>query len=228
MKTVSLTIDGKKITADKGEKLLWVALDNGIYIPNLCALRDNYEPAAACRLCFVEVEGSEQPVTACTETVADGMVVNTRGEKALRLARSTFELIMASHPVDCAHCAKNGSCDLQQIAHQLNIKLKSKRFKKLMRQLPIDDSNPLFIYDPNKCVLCGRCVWVCREHLGVGVLGFAHRGFQRVVTTFADEPLGEFRCLECGECVRVCPSGALVFKDKKGVELRLYPEEKKG
>jgi len=228
MKTVSLTIDGKKITADAGEKLLWVALDNGIYIPNLCALRDNSEPAAACRLCFVEVEGKDEPVTACTETVAEGMVVNTRGEKALRLARSTFELIMASHPVDCAHCTKNGSCDLQQIARQLNIKLKSKRFKKLMRQLPIDDSNPLFIYDPNKCVLCGRCVWVCRQRLGIGVLGFAHRGFQRVVTTFADEPLGKFRCLECGECVSVCPSGALVFKDKKGVELKLCPEERKG
>jgi len=221
MKTVSLTIDGKKITAGKAEKLLWVALNNGIYIPNLCALRDNYEPAAACRLCFVEVEGKDEPVTACTEMVAEGMVVNTRGEKALRLARSTFELIMASHPVDCAHCTKNGSCDLQQIARQLNIKLKSKRFKKLMRQLPIDDSNPLFIYDPNKCVLCGRCVWVCREHLGGGVLGFAHRGFQRVVTTFADEPLGNFRCLECGECVRVCPSGALVFKDGKRAEFKL-------
>ena len=228
MKTVALTIDDKKITAEEGEKLLWVALDNGIYIPNLCALRDNYEPAAACRLCFVEVEGKDEPVTACTETVAEGMVVNTRGEKALRLARSTFELIMASHPVDCAHCTKNGSCDLQQIARQLNIKLKSKRFKKLMRQLPIDDSNPLFIYDPNKCVLCGRCVWVCRQRLGIGVLGFAHRGFQRVVTTFADEPLGKFRCLECAECVSVCPSGALVFKDKKGVELKLGPEERKG
>jgi len=228
MKTVSLTIDGKKIAATEGETLLWVALDNGIYIPNLCALRDNYEPAAACRLCFVEVEGKDEPVTACTEIVAEGMVVDTRGEKALRLARSTFELIMASHPVDCAHCAKNGSCDLQQIAHQLNIKLKSKRFKKLIRQLPIDDSNPLFIYDPNKCVLCGRCVWVCRERLGVGMLGFAHRGFQRVVTTFGDEPFGNFRCQECGECVSVCPSGALVFKDKKGVELKLFPEEKKG
>ena len=218
MKTVALTIDGKKITAGKGEKLLWVALDNGIYIPNLCALRDNYEPAAACRLCFVEVEGNEQPITACTETVAEGMVVNTRGEKALRLARSAFELIMASHPVDCAHCTQNGSCDLQQIARQLNIKLKSKRFRKLLRELPVDYSNPLFINDPNKCVLCGRCVWVCRERLGIGAIGFAYRGFQRVVTTFAGKPFAESRCQECGECVSVCPSGALVFKNGKTEE----------
>ncbi len=213
MKTVSLTIDGRKIDAQEREKLLWVALDNGIYIPNLCTLRDNSEPVAACRLCFVEVEGKEQPVTACTETVAEGMVVNTRGTRALRLARSGFELLMASHPVDCAHCDKAASCELQQIAHHLGVKLKSKRFRKLLRNLPVDDSSPIFTYDPNKCVLCGRCVWVCRQRLGIGVLGFAHRGFQRVVTTFTGEPLGKFRCRECGECVSVCPTGALAFKD---------------
>ncbi len=213
MKTVSLTIDGKKITAPEGENLLWVALDSGIYIPNLCALRDKPEPMAACRLCFVAVAGKEQPVTACTETITEGMVVNTKSPKALRLARTGFELLMASHPVDCAHCASNHSCELQMIAHHLGSKLKSKRFRKLLHELNTDCSNPLFIYDPNKCVLCGRCLWVCRQHLGVGVLGFAHRGFERMVTTFADEPIGEFRCQECGECVSVCPTGALVFKD---------------
>jgi len=217
MKKVSLTIDGKKITADEGEKLLWVALDNGIYIPNLCALRDSSESAAACRLCFVEVKGKAQPVTACTEVVAEGIVVDTKGANALRLARSGFELLMASHPVDCAHCASNGSCELQEIAHHLGIKLKSRRLRKLMRELPVDDSNPIFTYDPNKCVLCGRCVWVCRERLGIGVLGFAHRGFNRVVTTFADEPVGESGCQECGDCVSVCPTGALAFKEHQGV-----------
>ena len=215
MKTVALTVNGKKIIAHTGENLLWVALDNDIYIPNLCALRDNSEPAAACRLCFVAVDGKEEPVTACTAEITEGMAVNTRGEKALRLARSAFELIMASHPVDCAHCASNGSCELQKIARHLNIKLKSKRLRKLLRELPVDDSHPLFTYDPNKCVLCGRCVWVCRERLGIGVLGFARRGFHRVVTTFAGEPLGESRCQGCQECISVCPTGALTFKDGK-------------
>ena len=218
MKTVSLTIDGKIIKARHGEKILWVALDNGIYIPNLCGLRDNAELVAACRLCFVEVEGKEQAVTACTEMVTEGMEVNTRGAEALRLARSGFELLLSSLPVDCAHCAKSGSCELQKIAHHLNVKLKSKRFRKLLRELPIDDSSSLFTYDPNKCVLCGRCVWVCRERLGVGVLGFANRGFQRVVTTFAAEPFGESKCQECGDCVSVCPTGALIFKNGKTEE----------
>ena len=215
MKTVSLTIDGRRITAPDGENLLRVALDNGIYIPNLCALRDKPEPAASCRLCFVEVEGKRQPVTACTETISEGMVVNTKGAKALRLARTGFELLMASEPADCARCPANLACELQTIAHHLGAKLKSKRFRKLLRRLPIDDSNPQFIYDPNKCVLCGRCVWVCRQHLGVGVLGFAHRGFDRVVTTFGDEPIGEFRCQNCGECISVCPTAALAFKDEE-------------
>jgi formate dehydrogenase major subunit/NADH-quinone oxidoreductase subunit G len=218
---VDLVIDGKEVSAPEGAKLLWVALDNGIYIPNLCAIRDGTGEASACRLCFVEVAGKEQPVTACTEPVTEGMAVNTRGEEALRLSRRAFELIMASHPVDCAHCISNGSCELQKIARHLGISLKTKRLRKLVRELPVDESHPLFIYDPNKCVLCGRCVWVCREKLGIGVLGFAYRGFQRLVTTFVGGPLGESGCQECGECVRVCPVGALAFKDGESESRRM-------
>ncbi len=215
MKKVSLTINDKKLTANEGDNLLWVALDNGIYIPNLCAIRDKPEPTAACRLCFVEIEGREKPVTACTEPVTDGMVVNTKGEKALRLARVAFELIMASHPVDCANCPANRNCELQVIARHLKTRLKPKNLREILRNLPVDESNPYFIYDPNKCVLCGRCIWECREHHGIGTLGFAHRGFERVVTTFSDKPIGELGCQECIECVNVCPTGALVLKNKK-------------
>jgi len=212
VKSVSLTIDGKRIGAAPGEKVLWAALDNGIYIPNLCAIRERSEPFASCRLCFVEIEGRDVPVTACTEPVAEGMVVNTKGTKALRLSRTALELILASHPVDCAHCPKSSSCELQKIAKHLGVKLKTKRFRKILSELPIDSSSPLFIYDPNKCVLCGRCVWVCQEKLGKGSIGFAHRGFRRMVTTFGDEPMGRSSCQDCSECVTVCPVGALVFK----------------
>jgi formate dehydrogenase major subunit/NADH-quinone oxidoreductase subunit G len=215
MKTVSLTIDGKKIVARDGQKVLWAALDNGIFIPNLCAIRKAAEPFAGCRLCFVEIEGRNGPVTSCTEPVAEGMVVNTQGAKAKRLARTALELLLASHPVDCSHCAKNRSCELQKLCSFLGVKIDSKRFRKLVHHWPIDTSCPTFTYDPNKCVLCSRCVWVCRERFGVGVLGFAHRGFDRVVTTFEDKPIAESGCHVCDECIEVCPVGALVFKDSE-------------
>jgi bidirectional [NiFe] hydrogenase diaphorase subunit len=212
-KTVSLTINDQEIKALDGEKILWAALDNGIYIPNLCAIREKSEPFASCRLCFVEIEGKDNPVTACTTPVTEGMVVNTKGVKALRLARTALALLLASHPVDCTHCLKSGSCELQKIAKHLDVKLKTRRFRKILPELPIDSSSPLFIYDPNKCVLCGRCVWVCQEKLGKGTIGFAHRGFRRIVTTFGDEPMGKSRCQDCSECVAVCPVGALVFRE---------------
>jgi formate dehydrogenase major subunit/NADH-quinone oxidoreductase subunit G len=221
-KSVSLSVDGREIRAAQGEKILWAALDNDVYIPNLCAIREKSEPFASCRLCFVEIEGKEMPVTACTEPVVEGMVVNTKGAKAVRLARTAFELLLASHPVDCAHCLKSGSCELQKIAKHLGVKLNTKRFPKILRDLPVDSSSPLFIYDPNKCVLCGKCVWVCQEKLGKGVIGFAYRGFRRMVTTFGDEPMGKSGCQDCGECVAICPVGALVFKEKQSIDI--HPE----
>ncbi len=214
MKDVSLTIDGKNIKAKEGDKILWAALENGIYVPNLCAIREKMQPSASCRLCFVEVEGENEPIIACTETVKEGMLVNTRGKNALRLARTSAELILASHPVDCGHCLKNRYCELQKIAKHLGIKLKTKRFRKLERNLPIDESSSLFTYDPNKCVLCGKCVWVCQEKLDIGAIGFTRRGFKRMVSTFQDKPIAETMCTQCTECVKVCPVGSLTFKGK--------------
>jgi bidirectional [NiFe] hydrogenase diaphorase subunit len=223
MKEISLTIDGKKIIAPEGEKILWATLDNDIYIPNLCSVREKGEPFAACRLCFVEVEGRQEPVSACTEPVREGMIVHTRGEMALRLARTSAELLLTGHPVDCGHCKKNRSCELQKIARHLGMKLKTKRFRTLEKNLPIDDSSSVLIYDPNKCVLCGRCVWVCREQLGIGAIGFTWRGFKRMVSTFENKPLAWSRCQECIECVKVCPVGALVFKDCITVNPNPFP-----
>jgi bidirectional [NiFe] hydrogenase diaphorase subunit len=125
---------------------------------------------------------------------------------------------MASHALDCAHCNANGSCELQKIAKVLGCPLKPKRFRPITRGLPVDASNPVFTYDPNKCVLCGRCVWVCREQVKSGVLGFAFRGFNRRVVTFEDKPIGSEECLECARCVAVCPTGALTFKNRSKVK----------
>ncbi|MBE0479548.1 MAG: (2Fe-2S)-binding protein [Dehalococcoidia bacterium] len=212
MNTIGLTIDGKVIKSRQGQTVLWAALDNGIYIPNLCAIREASGPWAGCRLCFVEIEGRNDPVTACTEIVEEAMVVNTGTPAARRLARTSLELLLASHPVNCAKCSANRVCDLQKIAAFLGVKLNTKRFRKILRDLPVDDSSPFLTYDPNKCVLCGKCVWVCRHRLGIGVLGFARRGFDRLVTTFESRPLGESDCRTCGDCAAACPVGAFTFK----------------
>ncbi len=210
---VTINIDGKKISAPEGEMLLWVALDNGIYIPHLCADRKEKEhPPASCRLCFVEVEGHPAPVTACTLPVREGLVVNTRSERVDALVATGFELLMSNHKLDCKNCPANGNCELQRIAKTRKLRLKPKNLPVLEKNLPVDDSAPGITYDPNKCVLCGHCIRACR-HAGYGVLGFSRRGFHRVVTTFGDRPLGESNCQGCGDCAEACPVGAMSKKE---------------
>ncbi|MGZ3525243.1 MAG: 2Fe-2S iron-sulfur cluster-binding protein [Thermodesulfobacteriota bacterium] len=228
MKTIHLSIDGKEVECFEGETLLWAALDHAIYIPHLCISREMAEPSGACRLCFVETEGEPLPVTACTTRAREGMVVNTKGTKALRLARTAFELILSNHPVDCAHCLKSGSCELQKIAKHLRIKLNTKRFKKFLRDRPIDESSSAFIYEPNKCVLCGQCVWYCQEHLDAGTIGFAYRGFERWVTTFGNEPVGLSECGNRIELAEICPVGAFVAKNKGDKKRIVNPVRKDG
>jgi formate dehydrogenase major subunit/NADH-quinone oxidoreductase subunit G len=211
-KKISLTIDGKTIMAEEGARLLWVALDNGFYIPNLCMLKDMSVPPAACRLCIVEVEGKPEPVTACTEGVYEGMTVRTVTPMVLRLRRTAAELLIASHPTNCPACGKNRSCQLQSLARNLKLKLKPDRLRPLVQDMPVDSSHPALLFDPNKCLLCGRCVWVCKERTGLGILQFTHRGFETRISTFMNQPLAETRCSSCLECARVCPVGAIVAK----------------
>lgn len=212
MDMISLTIDGIRIKAPKGEKLLWAALDNGIYIPNLCAIREASFPFGACRLCFVEVEGKPSPVTSCSIDVAEGMVVKTRTPGVDRLRQTAFELLLSHHHLDCRSCAKNRNCELQRIAARLGFKLKLQKLRVIPRTIPVDSSHPLIIYEANKCVLCGKCVWVCHK-LGTGEIDFAFRGINTKVSAFGDVPLAESGCNSCLECARVCPVGALVQKE---------------
>lgn len=212
MSAVSLIIDGKAVTAQPGQRVLWAALDAGIHIPNLCGMQGQEPPFGACRLCFVEIEGRSQPVAACVEPVAEGMVVSTSSPRVDRIRRTAAELIIASHEVSCGTCVKNRNCGLQKVAVQLKVKLKAGRFRKKTRALPVDDSHPRLRLDPNKCVLCGKCVWVCHKHRDPAVLNFMGRGDRTVVGTFFGEPLGSSSCDSCLQCAEVCPVGALVGK----------------
>lgn len=208
---VTFIIDGTEVKTEAGANLLWVALDNGFYIPNICALTDVKPTAASCRLCFVEIEGRREPVAACNQSITDGMVVHLNTSKVQRIRNTAFELLLSHHFVDCAHCDKNRNCALQNIAAKTGLKLKLKRFHQIQRDLPVDSSHPLFYYNPNKCVLCGRCIHVCQEQ-GTGTLDFAFRGINTIVSTFAGLPLSEACTNSCLACVAVCPVGSLVAK----------------
>jgi bidirectional [NiFe] hydrogenase diaphorase subunit len=208
---VNLLVDGVVVRAKQEANLLWVLLDNGFYVPNLCAIRRESPPLASCRLCFVEIEGKSAPVTACSQAVSYSMAVHLNTPRVQKVRNTAFELLLSHHHLDCHNCAKNKNCGLQDIAYNLRLKLKLQRLRRIPRQLPIDSSHSLFVYDPNKCVLCGKCIWICHKQ-GNGVLDFAFRGIATIVSTSAGIPLAETECNSCLECVAVCPVGALVAK----------------
>lgn len=211
-KQVTFTIDGQKITASEGERLLFAALENGIYIPNLCGIKEEERPSACCRLCFVEIEGMKKPVTACTQRVFDGMSVKTRSPRVDRLVKTAFELLLSDHRLGCAKCPKNRSCELQKIAKSRGFKLKNERFNQLEREYRTDNSPETFEFDGSRCVLCGRCVYADQKVARVGAINFVCRGLKRNVSTFGNVPLAESPCTECGLCVEACPVGALYSK----------------
>ncbi len=209
---ITVTIDDREIKTRCGEKILWAALENDIYIPHLCAIKEEARPNASCRLCFVEIEGHERPVTSCTREVEEGMVVKTRSPRLDRLVKTGFELLLSDHNLNCRECPANRNCALQVIAKKRDFKLKRDRIKPIESEFELDDSPAEFAFDRSRCVLCGQCIWADRVEAEVGAIGFSNRGLKRVVTTFNDLPLADSICTECKLCVDACPVGALYYK----------------
>jgi formate dehydrogenase (NADP+) beta subunit len=210
-RTAALTIDGKPVEARLGASVLEAALEAGIYVPHLCDHPD-LPPAGACGLCVVEVEGTAEPVASCLAPVAEGLVVTTQSDELAERRRLAMELILATHPPECGSCEKYLNCELQSLKQYLGVEeLRIKRHAKL---LPVISSNPLFLYDPNKCILCGRCVRACWDLREVGVLQYRQKNGEFYVHTPEDVSLADAACRFCGACTEVCPTGAIQDKEE--------------
>ena len=215
LRKISLTIDGVKVEMPDGATVLEAALKAGVYIPTLCYDPD-LKPYGACRLCIVEIEKMRGLPTSCTTPATNGMVVHTETPAVNQSRRITMELIMANHHGDCLTCAKNQNCELQKVARYLGIEQEHfDRLRKSTRIVPVDDSNPAYIRDMNKCILCARCVRACHEVTGIDAIDIAFRGNLATISTFGDMPILLSRCETCGECVARCPTGALVFRESR-------------
>lgn len=209
---IFLTIDGRSVEARAGTSVLDAALEAGIYVPHLCDHPD-LPPYGVCRLCVVEIDGVEGLPASCVTPVAAGMVVRTQSEQITKARRLAMELLLAGHPVDCGICQKYLNCELQSLKQYLGVE--ESRVKRRSKLLPVNSSNPLFVYDPNKCVLCGRCVRACWDLRGVGVLYYKKQGKESYIYTRGGAPLAESSCVFCGSCAEVCPTGAI--QDKEGL-----------
>ena len=186
---VKLIVDSKEIKVKEGTILLQACLDNDIYIPNLCYLESMDAPSASCRMCFVEIEGEEKPVTSCTVPVEDDMVVKTDTLAVRRLQRTALRLLLSVHHVDCKNCQANKKCELQRIAKFLKVGLKPKHLERYLKEKEIDQDHPFLDYYPNRCVLCGKCVHICRKQHGRSGLTFAKRGFDTVISFYGEKDI---------------------------------------
>ncbi len=209
MSAINLTIDGKQVEVAPGSTILDAAQKLGIDIPTFC-----HDPelvrTGACRICVVEVEKARALVAACSAPAAPDMVVYTNTDRVRTARRMVLNLILANHPLDCITCEKTGECKLQDYCYSYGIN--STDFEGATKDLPLDDSNPFFVRDMNKCVLCGRCVGKCHNIIGAGAIDFVNRGFVSNIAAPFNDPIEESTCVFCGLCVDTCPVGALIPK----------------
>ncbi len=210
MEMVNLKINGQPVSAPKGSTILEAARLAGIDIPTLCYLKDASE-TGSCRMCVVEIVGARALQAACVYPVAEGIEVLTHSPKVKKARKNTLELILSNHDRKCLTCVRNQNCELQALADELGVT--DITYEGVRNEYEIDDSSVSFIRDNNKCVLCRRCVSVCRDIQTVGVIDTTERGFNTKISCAFDAPLGESYCVNCGQCITACPVGALKEKD---------------
>lgn len=207
---VEVTIDRKKISIDAGATVLEAARGAGIHIPTLC-YHAHLTPVGACRVCLVEVEGATDPVASCVTKVRDGMVVKTDSARIRKMRRAMVELVLVDHPLDCPVCDKAGECELQDIAFELGIT--ESQYEPIGANREIDEINHFIGRYPNRCILCGRCVRACEELEGASVMSYVQRhGYAGEIACVSRDTI---ECEQCGQCLRVCPVGALIGLDFK-------------
>jgi iron-only hydrogenase group A len=210
MATVTLTIDGKQVSVPAGTSILEAAKTVGIDIPTLCYLKD-LNVIGSCRVCVVEVEKARTLQASCVTPAANGMVVHTNSPAVRKARKAIVELILSDHPYECPTCPRNLNCELQALAERLGIR--RVRFEGSREHKEPDYSTPALVRDPDKCILCRRCVAVCEKVQGVHAIGPLGRGMDTVVGPAWGETMAESPCVMCGQCILVCPVGALYERD---------------
>ena len=214
MSEVELTIDGRSVLGRSGQTILEASKENGIHIPTLCH-HPRLPITGACRVCVVEIEGAPRLEASCATPIRKGMIVRTDSERVRLARRMVVEMLLTRHKVHCLTCESNGNCDLQDLAYEMEIDMDSLSFEIEEPDEPIDSSSPAIIRDPSKCILCGRCVAACQDERVEHILGFVERGSDVRVASGMSQPLVETDCTYCGECLQVCPTGALIEKQSR-------------
>ena len=209
-KMVTMEFDGKAYQVPEGMTLVDAGATVGVHIPNLCHIKE-LRGVGACRMCMVEIEGLKTPVTGCTTRTKEGMKVQTRTPKVEEIRKFVTDLILSFHPLDCMTCPKAGTCDLQRYAADLKIRESS--FGRKSFNYELNDKSPFITIDNNYCILCGRCVRVCKEQ-NTNVLDFMGRGITSKVSTAQDKPLHESGCTFCGSCIDACPVNTIMERDR--------------